>query len=480
MVQDVAQSVKTADRNNLVDQLLGRIAEVLGLQRCELWFGGNGRPTIRENQIVFQFESEFEANRIQRSLQSVLRRAVDQVFGSEFTIQFESIPSTVEFRTQGKSASSRTARVPTSHIKSLPIGELSGSKSPPKISRSRPEFSIDRFWFGSENEMARGAINQTREHVGQFSPLLLYGPTGSGKTHLLEAICSDLRKSRTNMRCVCMTAEQFTNSFVQALRATGLPLFRSKYRDLDVLAIDDIQFFSGKRATITELQYTLDQLSRSGKQVILTSDRPPMELEQIGAELTARIAGGLSCSLRHANESGRLQILKWLCEQRGWNPSDDVLQLIASGITGDARRLMGALNRLWASQLTSGVEPTVEAARKELADLLIANSAGTTLSRIEQVVCEVCGVQPIELKSSTRTKRVSSARMLAMWLSRQHTSSALSEIGDFFGGRSHSTVIAAHKRIDEWMNDDQPIELNSARYPIREAIQLVQRKLRVG
>jgi chromosomal replication initiator protein len=205
-----------------------------------------------------------------------------------------------------------------------------------------------------------------------------------------------------------------------------------------------------------------------------------MELEQIGAELTARIAGGLSCSLRHPEENGRLQILKWVCEQRGWNPPIDVLRLIAEGITGDARRLLGALNRLWASQLSSGVEPTLSAARKELADLLIASSAGTTLTRIEQVVCEVCGVQPNDLKSSTRTKRVCSARMLAMWLSRQHTSSALSEIGDFFGGRSHSTVISAHKRIDAWMIDDQPFELNSARYPIREAIRLVQRKLRVG
>jgi chromosomal replication initiator protein len=256
-------------------------------------------------------------------------------------------------------------------------------------------------------------------------------------------------------------------------------MFRKKYRDLDLLAIDDIHFFAGKPATISEFQYTIDQLSRAGKQLVFSADRAPDELSQLGPELSARLAAGLTCPVRYPDVVGRMQILTWWCELRNWNLSRDVLQFIADGINRDCRRLSGALNRLRAFEIVNGGPSTIETAKTALADLLQPNETTTTLARIEKAICEVCGLQSTELKSSSRSKRVSSARMLAMWLSRRHTGSALSEIGDFFGGRSHSTVVAANRRIESWMKSGQAIDIHNGRYPVREAIRIVQRRLQV-
>ena len=354
------------------------------------------------------------------------------------------------------------------------------TSSTPTSSTLRRGHSLESFWFGPENQLLETAIRENFRGTGHFSPLLIYGPTGSGKSHLLEAICRRFRAAHSQRRCVCLTAEEFLNEFVYCLKKSGLPMFRRKFRDLDLLAIDDVHFLAGKTATVNELNITLGQLVREGKQVILTTERQPQELSQLSQELMAHLHGGLNCPLRYPSLEGRRRILEMLCEQRGWKFAAEVLELVAQGIDRDSRRLAGALNRLRAAELATGRAATRESAQRDLCDLISVGETVSTLPRIEKLVCEACGIPPAQLRSDSRTKKISSARMLAMWLSRRHTSNALSEIGDYFGGRSHSTVVAAEKRVQQWLEAGGNIELENGVVPVSDAVQLLARRLRVG
>ncbi len=383
-------------------------------------------------------------------------------------------------RTETESAEIRRLGINGVRARVQAVAPAGATTAGPNGSAGRRDRTLDSFWFGSENQLIETAVRENFQRPGHFSPLVVYGPTGSGKTHLLEGICRQFRLMYPQRRCVFLTAEQFVNEFVSCLRKSGLPMFRRKFRDLDLLAIDDIHYLAGKTATINELNVTLEQLIRDGKQIILTTDRAPLELSQISQELVARLQGGLNCPLRYPELVGRRTILETICQQRGWVFSGEVLDLIAEGIERDCRRLGGALNRLRAVELSSGKAATRESASRDLSDLMVIGEPSTTLPRIEQLVCEACGIPAAQLRSDARTKRISSARTLAMWLSRQHTSNALSEIGDFFGGRSHSTVVAAQRRVEQWMESGECIELQNGPVPIREAVQLLARRLRVG
>ena len=316
---------------------------------------------------------------------------------------------------------------------------------------------------------------------GDFSPLLIYGPTGSGKSHLLEAVVNDFRRRLRRKRCVYLSAEKFTTEFISSVRGgSGLPMFRRRYRDLDILAIDDIQFFSSKRATLSEFLQTVDHLARAGKQVIVSSDRPPIELEGIGTDLAARLTGGLTCPLQYPSFEGRVSIIESICQQRNFAMPLEVRELIAQHMTRDVRRILGAINRLFAVSVSLQEKVTMHLAQDVLSDLLAFSSVGASIKGIEQAVCEFCGVKSIEIRSSSRRKRVCVARMLAMYLARRHTGAAFSEIGDHFGNRKHSTAIAAEKKVAGWVEASENIALPNASYPADEVIRRIESILRVG
>ena len=523
MVQEVSAADQTETRKPGLQSLLARIAELIGPVRCELWFGGVGRVLCSDSEVVFFFDSDFELNRVQRHHGIQLRRAVEGLFGPEVGVQFSVLSTTSgvaekagrndesgnqsigpeagmtgdglvpEERPLGingvrervrkaplAAAQSGAVKVAAGKVAAGQVCEVDVDSAAGNGGGNRRSQTLEEFWFGEENQLLQKALAENFKTPGHFSPLLIYGPTGVGKSHLLNAICRRFRAEGKLRNCISLTAEQFLNEFVYGLRKSGLPMFRRKFRDLDLLAIDDVHFLAGKTATINEINVTLDHLSKAGKQVILTTDRMPAELNQVSKELSGRLQGGLNCPLRYPGVEGRRWILDSICRQRGWSFSSDVLELVAVGVDRDCRRLNGALNRLRAAELASGKATTKESAERDLKDLIGAVTSVTTLPRIEQLVCDACGIPSSELRSGSRTKRVSSARMLAMWLSRQHTNNALSEIGDYFGGRSHSTVVAAQKRVEQWLESGEKIELESGALPLNEAVQLLARRLRVG
>ena len=441
-----------------------QLIQLIGEDRFDLWFSDDDCLQVVEGALNVFAPSEFELQRIQNSFGLELRDSLNAVCGPEKRITYD-----VRAEKPKVSQTEFAVRVDT-EPEELPK---------PKVLRKR-NAGLEQFIFDESNRLAETASQQTLRQPGQFTPLFVYGPSGCGKTLLLESLVTEYRRRLNFGRCVMITSEQFTANFVHSLRGAGLPMFRRKYRDLDLLAIDDIQFLTGKQATMVEMQYTIDHLIRAGKQIIVSSDRPPRELTQLGEELSRRLTCGLSCPLQYPDEESRFKILRRMCAQRQISIPGTVLRFVASRISRDVRRLSGAINRLHADAIATGRKLTVEYAGDVLSDLFSITSNASSMAQIERAVCEVCRITSSELKSVSRTKRLSGARMLAMWQSREYTSNAYSEIGDFFGGRTHSTVIAAGKRVKGWIGNNEKIDLPNSKSSAREIIQRIESKLGVG
>ena len=327
--------------------------------------------------------------------------------------------------------------------------------------------------------MAKAAAEMAARRPGDMSPLLIHGPTGVGKTHLLEGIWTAARRNR-RITVIYLTAEQFTNGFLQALRGSGLPSFRRKYRGVDLLLVDDLQFFTGKRHTQIELSYTIDTLLRAGRQLAFGADRPLAELSDFIPELTTRLQSGMICRIDPPDYATRSGIVDQMARRIRLKVPAEVKQFIAGRLTSHARELSGALCLLEATAKASGKPITLDSAEQALAELIRSSSRVVRLADVEKAVCSTFGLEPSTLQSNRKTKRVNNPRTLAMWLARKYTRSALSEISSYFGRRSHSTVISAQKRVDTWIAEGTTLQLADHTWTVEEAIQQVERCLKTG
>jgi chromosomal replication initiator protein len=265
--------------------------------------------------------------------------------------------------------------------------------------------------------------------------------------------------------------------FVEAVRGSGLPSFRQKCRGAGLLLIDDLQFLSGKKGTQVELLYTMDTLAREGRQMVFAADRPPAEMHDLGQELCTRLQSGLVCRIDPAEYEARLGILDQMARRKKLIVPPEVNRFIASRLTSHARELSGALCRLEAVSQTLGRPIDLAMAEESLDDLIRQSARLVRLPDIEKAVCAAFGLDPKSLQSAAKARRISHPRMLAMWLARKYTRAAYSEIGRYFGLRSHATVISAQKRIDDWLAAGKPMELASRLCAVEEAIQEVERLL---
>ncbi len=340
---------------------------------------------------------------------------------------------------------------------------------------------LDSMITGPCNQLAMASARMVLDQPGSTSPFFVYGPAGCGKTHLLEGIWSAMRRMPGRHRCAYLTAEQFTSFFLAALNGQGIPSFRQRYRQVQLLIIDDLQFLANKRATLIELQYTMDSVLRDGGQLVFSADRSPAELSHLGDDIVNRLCGGLVAKMEPQELVTRRQLIGHFAKLRGVQLPVEVQELLATRLAGDARHLQGAVVRIQAHAEAWNRPITCGLAQEALLDLLQAGqSRSLRLDDIERAVCDVFGIDPKKLRSSNRTQRISQPRMLAMYLSRRYTSAALSEIGEFFGRRSHSTVVSADKKIASLASQDHMIRLSHGTCRVDEAIRKVEQRLRVG
>jgi chromosomal replication initiator protein len=368
-----------------------------------------------------------------------------------------------------------------SPIVAAPGGGDQGQGSTRLTAPVRPALTLEQYVVGLGNRMAHAAAVLAAEQPGAMSPLVIHGPSGVGKTHLLEGTCRRMRERNPRSSTVMLSAEQFTTTFLESLHGRrGLPGFRRTLRSADLLVIDDIQFLIGKKATISELLHTLEALQRAGKQVVFGSDRDVESLAELGSDLQARLRGGMCARILPPDEATRAGIVESLAARRGLPIPADVVAFVAARMTRNTRELAGAVNRLEATSHMLGIPVTLDMAEECLAELVRSSSRAVRLADIERAVCSALGVDPGSLQSSCRVRRVNQPRMLAMFLARKHTPAALAEIGAYFGRRSHSTVISAQRTVDGWIASGSRLTLADAEWGVEEAIRRVEESLRAG
>jgi len=323
-----------------------------------------------------------------------------------------------------------------------------------------PRFTFDSFVVGTSNELAHAAARRVAGNSSvQFNPLFLYGGVGLGKTHLMHAIAWHIRSATPERRVIYLSAEAFMNQFIRALRFKDTMAFKDQFRSVDVLMIDDVQFIAGKDATQEEFFHTFNALVDHNRQVVISADRSPSDLEGIEERIKSRLGWGLVADIHPTDYELRFGILQSKLEQLGnvAVPSE-VLEFLARRITSNVRELEGALNRVAAYADLTGRAVTLDLTQEILQDLIRANDRRLSISEIQRHVAEYFNVRLSELLSARRAVSIARPRQIAMYLAKQLTSSSLPQIGRKFGGRDHTTVIHAVKRIEELREVDSAID----------------------
>ena len=333
-----------------------------------------------------------------------------------------------------------------------PIARPSGGATTDGLN---PRYTFDTFVVGSSNQFAQAACQAVAELPSKaYNPLFIYGGSGLGKTHLLHAVGHETVRLFQGMTVVYLSSERFTNELINAIRYDRTAEFRARYRTIDLLLIDDIQFISGKERTQEEFFHTFNDLYESRKQIIVSSDCSPKDIPEIEERLRSRFEWGLIADIQPPDFETRVAILKKKAALERVRLADDVAYLIASRVKSNIRELEGSLTRMIAFCALTGREMSVDLAQEVLADLWGDEEKVITIDQIQRKVSDFFGVKLSDLKAKNRTRAVAFPRQIAMYLARQLTHSSLSEVGRSFGGKDHTTVLHAVDKIQALLHDD--------------------------
>ncbi len=488
----------TSDRE-VVAALEQAIVQRIGEPRFNLWFARRTKFVWDDGQLTVGVPNLHFQEWLQKTFADPVRAAAAEVFGESRPVRFVIDPELFQAARQEQAAvteplaasqpaaPAKPQAAPARGKKKQPEGptlfdglvaEPLPQKGEPRPKPARRWHRLSEFVVGPCNRVAVAAALSVVEEPGQSAnPLVLHGPVGTGKTHLLEGIYAGLRRARAETRVLYVTAEDFTNRFVQAMRTGKLASFRRHFRECDALLLDDLHFLASKKATQEEFLHTFDALLADGRQLVVTCDCHPRLAGELTPELTDRLLGGAVWGLTPPEGDTRLAILRARAAAGAAPIPDEVLRLLAERLRGNVRELEGALNSLRHYGRVTGraIDPAL--AHEALADLLRHAVRVVRLADVDAAVCRALKLEAGALQSKARAWAVSHPRMLAMFLARKHTSAAYSEVGTYFGGRNHSTAVAAEKKVRGWVVGDAELALGERRLRVREIIERVEREL---
>ncbi|XBS69755.1 chromosomal replication initiator protein DnaA [Acerihabitans sp. KWT182] len=363
------------------------------------------------------------------------------------------------------------AQQPVNHVSEAPVQAVrsrptrpSWDSSPvqPELSyRSNvnPKHNFDNFVEGKSNQLARAAARQVADNPGgAYNPLFLYGGTGLGKTHLLHAVGNGIMSRKANAKVVYMHSERFVQDMVKALQNNAIEEFKRYYRSVDALLIDDIQFFANKERSQEEFFHTFNALLEGNQQIILTSDRYPKEINGVEDRLKSRFGWGLTVAIEPPELETRVAILMKKADENDIRLPGEVAFFIAKRLRSNVRELEGALNRVIANANFTGRAITIDFVREALRDLLALQEKLVTIDNIQKTVAEYYKIKVADLLSKRRSRSVARPRQMAMALSKELTNHSLPEIGDAFGGRDHTTVLHACRKIEQLREESHDIK----------------------
>jgi chromosomal replication initiator protein len=342
--------------------------------------------------------------------------------------------------------------VPPAATREIPRASATASASPKKQENQslNPKYTFEAFIVGTHNQLAHAASQAVSKKPGQaYNPLFIYGGVGLGKTHLMQAVGNEIIKKSVDAKIIYVTSERFTNEFVSAVQQGKADQFKSLYRNVDVLLVDDIQFLAGKEATQEEFFHTFNALHQNNKQVVMTSDRLPKEIPAIEERLVSRFEWGMIADVAAPDMETRLAILRTKCKEKNYNIEPEILQYIAETIQSNIRELEGALNRLMVYCQLNNTRPTIEQVKNILVSVITPpKKRGVSAKKIIEIVSDFYNVEPADLLKQSRKKEYVNPRQIAMYIIRKELETSLPSIGEFFGGRDHTTVIHAIDKIE--------------------------------
>ncbi|MDC3116505.1 chromosomal replication initiator protein DnaA [Alphaproteobacteria bacterium] len=331
------------------------------------------------------------------------------------------------------------------------------------------KLTFDNFVVGSTNQMPYAASKRICDISSlSYNPLYIHGNVGMGKTHLLNAIAIDLKQKNPNIKIFFMSAERFMYQFIKAIRQKNTLMFKDQFRSIDVLIIDDIQFIGGKGSTQEEFLYTFNNLIDDGKQIIISSNKSPFELIDLEEKLKSRLGGGLVVDFLPTNYELRLDILRKKVNLSGLNIPLNVLQFLANKIVSNIRELEGALNRIWANHELTGNDISLENSERLLSDILLINEKNISIKSVQEKVALFFNLKLSDMTSSRRSISVARPRQIAMYICKAMTSFSYPEIGKAFGGKDHTTVMHAVKKIESLLLMDK--KLKNQLYELKNSI----------
>ncbi|MCH9822306.1 MAG: chromosomal replication initiator protein DnaA [Bacteroidetes bacterium] len=462
--------MSTKNHEEIWSRCLAIVKDNVNLQSYKTWFEPIKPLRIKDDVLTIQVPSQFFYEWLEEHYITLLKKTVKKEIGAEGKLEYSIIMDN-----NFNSSKPYTVRIPTSNRKetknpavSMPLDVGSGTtiRNPFIIpglkkvvvdSQLNPNYSFDTYIEGDSNRLARSAGFAVANKPGgtAFNPLLIYGGTGLGKTHLSHAIGIEIKKNHPNKTVLYVSSEKFTQQFIESVRNNTQNDFIHFYQMIDVLIIDDVQFLSGKERTQDVFFHVFNHLHQNGKQLILTSDKPPVEMQGMEQRLLSRFKWGLSADLQIPSIETRIAILEMKMYQEGIELPKEVIEYLAYSITTNVRELEGALISLIAQSSLNKKSITLDLAKKMI-DKFVKNTAReVSIDYIQKVVCDYFDLNIELLKSKTRKREVVQARQIAMFFSKKLTKSSLANIGAHCGGKDHATVLHACKTVNNLMETDK-------------------------
>ncbi len=429
------------DQNKVWEEILLLIENRMSKQGYDTWFGSSKLLSFDGSRIVIEIQSKFHRDWIKEHYWDILTDVIREVAKrDDIEIDFFVQPQKKKPVQQAKE-------------------EKKEENREEKTSTFEKKYTFNTFVVGPSNQFAHAAAKAVADAPGRaYNPLFIYSGVGLGKTHLVNAIGHHIQSKSPRLKVAYLSSEQFTNELINRMSHQRMEEFRQKYRNMDVLLIDDIQFIAGKERTQEEFFHTFNALYEAQKQIVLTSDRQPKEIPDIEERLRSRFESGLISDIQAPDLETRIAILNKKAEFWGIRLPADVGEFLASMLKNNIRELEGGLVKLGAVSSLTNTEITQEMAKNELKYLLDSRDKIITNELVQKVVAEAFGVKISDLKSKRRTKAVVLPRQVAMYLCRTMAGSSLPETGAFFGGKDHSTVIHACKVIEEKKEKDPELK----------------------
>ncbi|NLZ92859.1 MAG: chromosomal replication initiator protein DnaA [Firmicutes bacterium] len=430
---------------------LDEIEKKMSKPSFETWLKTTKPVSINDEALIISVPNDFTRDWLQGRYADLIQDTLQDVIG-DHNLQ-------VHFVTPSVNDEDTAAFSPDE----IPHFHREQSQAVPTASSwLNPKYTFDTFVIGNSNRFAHAAALAVSEAPARaYNPLFIYGGVGLGKTHLMHAIGHHVLENTPFYRVLYLSSEKFTNEFINSIRDNKTEAFRNKYRNIDVLLIDDIQFLAGKETTQEEFFHTFNALHENNKQIIISSDRPPKDIPTLEDRLRSRFEWGLITDIQAPDLETRIAILRKKASTEKIKISDDVIHYIANNIVTNIRELEGAFIRVIAYSSLTKRPIDINLAQETLQGILAAHNQPKfiTIEKIQKATAEHFALKTEELKAKKRTKNVALARQIAMYLSRELTDSSLPKIGEEFGGRDHTTVMHAHKKITSDMKKNS--QLNS-------------------